>query len=329
MHRGERRRRPPRWRTTRLAHPASPIPREIGVPGSVCSQSRARSAPLLPSLAMHGAVALRPAPTLLRASAAIRRSRQAFRCAVSSMAGGGAAGKVAYPSPIVFQALQEAKSCLIMLHGLGERSGILPPPPLPLPLPASCQPQRGPGRPAAGDSPWLRHLLSDEPPPVPPTATAPPWRRVAGDSGQGWADVAPMLQPDLPHTKFIFPTAPIVRGGGCSQPRRCAACKLCRLVVACLGAQHCPAAAPRRSPPCPPPCPPPAAPHHRQRRHAHDGMVRCRRRFARNTSCPAGSAAAACTCGAQPALPLLLPIPVWPHLRTVLVLPVGLQVRHC
>ncbi|PRW33175.1 acyl- thioesterase 1 [Chlorella sorokiniana] len=65
------------------------------------------------------------------------------------MAGGGAANRLVYPSPIVFEALQQAaKSCLIMLHGLG-------------------------------------------------------------DSGQGWADVAPMLQPDLPQTKFIFPTAPI------------------------------------------------------------------------------------------------------------------------
>lgn len=29
-----------------------------------------------------------------------------------------------------------------------------------------------------------------------------------GDSGMGWADIAPMLSPDLPNTQFIFPTAP-------------------------------------------------------------------------------------------------------------------------
>lgn len=38
-----------------------------------------------------------------------------------------------------------------------------------------------------------------------------------GDSGMGWADIAPMLSPDLPNTQFIFPTAPMrpitVNGG--------------------------------------------------------------------------------------------------------------------
>jgi predicted esterase len=32
-----------------------------------------------------------------------------------------------------------------------------------------------------------------------------------GDSGRGWADIAQMLGPHLPHTRFIFPTAPVVR----------------------------------------------------------------------------------------------------------------------
>lgn len=38
-----------------------------------------------------------------------------------------------------------------------------------------------------------------------------------GDSGMGWADIAPMLGPDLPNTQFIFPTAltrPITVNGG-------------------------------------------------------------------------------------------------------------------
>lgn len=32
----------------------------------------------------------------------------------------------------------------------------------------------------------------------------------AGDTGMGWADIAPMLAPDLPNTQFVFPTAPTV-----------------------------------------------------------------------------------------------------------------------
>lgn len=26
----------------------------------------------------------------------------------------------------------------------------------------------------------------------------------------GWADIGPLLQPDLPNTQFVFPTAPVV-----------------------------------------------------------------------------------------------------------------------
>ena len=32
-----------------------------------------------------------------------------------------------------------------------------------------------------------------------------------GDSGDGWADVAPMLGSALPNTRWLFPTAPEVR----------------------------------------------------------------------------------------------------------------------
>ena len=31
-----------------------------------------------------------------------------------------------------------------------------------------------------------------------------------GDTAHGWADFAPMLQAQLPHVKFVFPTAPTV-----------------------------------------------------------------------------------------------------------------------
>ena len=31
-----------------------------------------------------------------------------------------------------------------------------------------------------------------------------------GDTANGWADFAPMLQMQLPHVKFVFPTAPTV-----------------------------------------------------------------------------------------------------------------------
>lgn len=30
-----------------------------------------------------------------------------------------------------------------------------------------------------------------------------------GDTGMGWADIGPLLQPDLPNTQFVFPTAPV------------------------------------------------------------------------------------------------------------------------
>ena len=38
-----------------------------------------------------------------------------------------------------------------------------------------------------------------------------PPRRIhgLGDTAAGWADIAGMLQPDLPTTKFVFPTAPV------------------------------------------------------------------------------------------------------------------------
>lgn len=32
-----------------------------------------------------------------------------------------------------------------------------------------------------------------------------------GDTARGWSDFGPMLQMQLPHVKFVFPTAPIVR----------------------------------------------------------------------------------------------------------------------
>lgn len=31
-----------------------------------------------------------------------------------------------------------------------------------------------------------------------------------GDTAHGWADFGPMLQAQLPHVKFVFPTAPTV-----------------------------------------------------------------------------------------------------------------------
>lgn len=87
-----------------------------------------------------------------------------------------------YPEPLVFQSLKDHKSTLIMLHGLGERGGERSAAACPC-VPA---PQRG-------------HALG----------VASLLYSCAGDTGMGWADIGPLLQPDLPHTRFVFPTAPM------------------------------------------------------------------------------------------------------------------------
>ena len=91
---------------------------------SVTARSARRQPPQCPrSAGVPMLCVVRPSPALFRVSAAAHRSRQSIRTSASSMAGGGSSGLV-YPKPIVFDALQkQAKSCLIMLHGLGKRVG--------------------------------------------------------------------------------------------------------------------------------------------------------------------------------------------------------------
>lgn len=71
--------------------------------------------PAWPSSVMQS-VAVR---TSTRVGLTARFARSGVRCAA------GMSGSVTYPTPIVFKALGEHKSTLVMLHGLGESCGLI------------------------------------------------------------------------------------------------------------------------------------------------------------------------------------------------------------
>jgi hypothetical protein len=108
-----------------------------------------------------------------------------------------------------------------------------------------------------------------------------------GDSADGWADIAYFLAADLPHTRFVFPTAPVVGRAGdqklaaeerkrqhrdCSPPIP----RLTRLKA--MGMPPTPQSCPctQAEPPLAQPSIHNAAPHHPQWRLPHDRLVRHR-----------------------------------------------------
>ena len=148
----------------------------------------------------------------LRTTAAVRArfARSARTSGVRCAA--GMSPSVAYPKPIVFPALGEHKSTLVMLHGLGETLRGLA-------ARRQCRERCGDDRQQVGEGRSRQEPgASTSLPAALPlacrrhTATHRPALPPAGDSGSGWADIAPMLGPDLPNTQFIFPTAPTVSG---------------------------------------------------------------------------------------------------------------------
>jgi hypothetical protein len=182
----------------------------------VCSPSSHRGCQLTPLLLLArvlapcarrkilcpvGTTTLHPLPLSPASSRLLTSTQQhsnSRRHMTLTFAGAGpssALGALDYPEPIILQPLKRHTSTLIMLHGLGEyREAAAAPALAPLDL-ADCWQAAPEHRGTCSLCTCLNVLRIVLP---------------AGDSGAGWADIGPLMQPDLPHTRFIFPTAPVV-----------------------------------------------------------------------------------------------------------------------